>query len=178
MRTFEANGSNCRVEVLATELKTGEPNQKIRISCDGASLLVDDLHDATVGIEIFDENTTSLVRIIAEWERGTAAGLTVFAVNPTSPRKAKIIFNHFEKCGGESLENGEVLLAHVGKRFVGSEILPAATNVYRWEGHQYEFQSSFTWKDSASWQDRYCVVMRPTGCPAMLDTKPVATDLK
>jgi hypothetical protein len=181
-RTFDVGGSDCVFRVAASRLQSGEPNEAVSVECDGRILLRHDLQDADLGNAVFSEGNEGSdpqhERIAVSWERGTGAGLTVFdvgrlALPPGSGPTAKLVFEHFSKCGAEVFEQGDVLFANVGRRFVGSQILPAGTNVYRWKNGKYTFDHAFLWSEDASDSDRYCILMKPARCPAKIEDKPI-----
>ena len=175
-RSFDANGHSCNVKVMAREIPvTREPNERIWVRCDGATILTHDLGDAGVhNIVLYDDDTTAPTRIEVNWERGTGAGLTIIEVHHTPIRAvASIAFEHFSKHGAESFENSDILLAHVGNRFLASEMIPEGTNIYRWKEGKYSFECGFRWRSDARWKDRYCILLNVQTCPADQTTTPV-----
>ena len=182
-RKFDAEGYHCVFRIKEIRLASTERNEIALIECAGRTVLEHNLQDAGIGNIAFrdlDEGSyPQHERIAVSWERGTGAGLTVFEVarfdlsHSGSLPGARVVFEHWSKCGAEVFEQGDVLLANVGHRVVDNEILPSGTNVYRWKDGKYVFDHAFRWKVDASDSDRYCILLNPTTCPAEVSSKPL-----
>jgi len=172
LRRFDVGDYACSVRVIEHQSKTGEQREAADLQCDGKTVLHYDFGDGDVVNLSLSIHTPT--RIALSWERGSVAGLTVFAMTSTARGvQAKVVFEHSSACGAESFDDGDVLLVHVGRRFSNDSILPAGTNVYRWKDDAYVFERGFVWKEGAKWDDRYCVLFRTDACPADGVTKPV-----
>lgn len=175
LRQFQVGDHPCTISVTSTSLARNEPNEILTVRCDGSQLLSHNLGDAAIhNVDVFNDGTMNTVRIVIDWERGTGAGITALTVKQDQLAvNAEIAFDHFSKTGGEAFENGEIIFANVGHRFVGTNILPRATNLYRWDEGKYQFVGSFVWNNNASWSDRYCILASPNRCPAERSSKPI-----
>lgn len=182
MRRFDVGGHACEFAVRESYVKSGERKEHVWISCNGHKAIDKDFGDAGVGDIVLAQEfdgERGHVRIAMQWERGTGAGLTVFEIarfdlsHPWTKPEARVIFEHFSATGAETLDSGNLLLANVGRRFLGNQVLPAGTNLYRWNGNRYVFERSFTWKQAAGPESRYCVVAAPNSCPADISQRPL-----
>jgi len=166
-RHFDVGSASCSLEVVSSRKATGERDEKVDISCAGKTMLIHDLGDGSVlnvSVSVHDP-----LRIAVNWERGTGAGITVFSfIEFPKGIKAKVAFESFSKCGAESYDDNDILLAHVGRRFLSTDsfIVPKGTNVYRWKDGAYVFQEGLRWNSDAPWDARYCVLSGHEACPA------------
>ena len=171
--SFETSaGSRCTASIQEAILPSTEPNEKLKVLCDNQDILTYDLRDA--GIQSLTPSHDGSGRIEVLWERGTGAGITIFQVRSADGKpSAKKVLEHFTATGGESFENQNIVFVNVGKRFVGSEILSAATNVYKWRDGAYVFVAAYRWNPSASYRDRYCILLPSAKCPAVISSVPI-----
>jgi len=153
-------------------------NEKIEIECDHRHVLTYDLGDFSIsGFNNID--VTQDDRIVLTWERGMMAGVTVVKVSDGVEPTAKVIFEKSSRSGVEVMEDGNVLLYHVGRLLRDGEevILPRATNVYVWKDGEYRFRGGYQWKPDYRRADRYCILYKPEACPAVKSATPIKDDL-
>jgi hypothetical protein len=176
-RRFEVvNGDSCIAEIVESHRETGEPNERVRIRCQNKTIFTHDLRNAGIqNMALYTgPNYAGPIRIAINWERGTGAGLTILEIHSSPTRTiASIAFESFSKIGAEVFENGDVVLANVGHRFLENEIVPEGTNLYRWKESKYQFERGFLWQKDAKWIDRYCILLKAEACPANQVTTPV-----
>jgi len=171
-RHFKVGSTPCSLEVVSSTKISGEPNQKINFSCAGKAILTHDLDEGSafsITVSIREP-----LRIAVNWERGTGAGMTVFSFKELPEGvMAKVVFESFSKCGAESYDDNDILLAHVGRRFLDtdSSIVPIGTNVYRWKDGAYVFQEGFRWNSNSPWVARHCILSGREACPAQRTSK-------
>jgi hypothetical protein len=161
---FQSEGAGkCLATVTQYQVQdTGEPRQRLMITCMGKQVARFDTSGFLVdwAIHYPDGN-----RLFARWERGTGGELTVFKITPSSP--AKPIFDKWEAYIPDMLYVPDVVLVYRGLRMVGALKTPTQTDVYEWDGSQYELRNSWKWNEKMRYEDRFCVLdTRSLNCPA------------
>jgi hypothetical protein len=178
-RSFEVGNEKCLLDVDERTSPSSPTETKLSISCDNRTLFVDNLKDAQIGNVNFSSNDPyGHLRIEFNFGRGLIAGTKVIEVSTSSTGDSvRVIFDHQSRLGAEVFDQGDTILADVGRRFANATILPKATNVYRWKDGKYAFEGAFLWNKNANSADRYCILANPATCPAEKLVKPIPDDL-
>jgi len=168
-------GVSCTVSVEKVVLPDTGPDEKVKIQCDNKTTMIYDFPLAGIyGLAVASDDSG---RIEVDWERGTGYALTILQVQTISGKtSAKKVFEHISPCGGESFEGINIVLANIGRRDLGHEILPAATNMYRWQDGKYAFVAGYKWNPDAKQSDRYCILLPSGPCPAVKENRPISGD--
>jgi hypothetical protein len=154
----------CLAAVTAFRIRaTGEPRERLTITCQGKQIT-----RFETGGNLVDWKADNVHgdRLFARWERGTGGELTVFRIT-TLNSASKPIFEKGEVYVPEIVDSPDVVLVYSGVRFVGALKTPTQTDVYRWDGNQYNLEKSWIWDERMRYEDRFCVLDAISlNCPA------------
>ena len=173
LRRFEVGEAHCVTQEVQMNATHESPADTVfTLACNGKQLVRRDL-----GLADISPIAVSLgigpVIVTVPSAAGLTSGLFVVEVSSTPAKtEAKIIFEHVGGAGAESFDSGDVIFANFGRRLLGNLILPETTDVYWLQNGAYEFHKSYTWSETASWADRYCILLNAKACPATTKDKP------
>lgn len=156
------NGERC--EAAVREVASPSEHRQFTVFCDSKlvfSYLTPD-HLLDISRDSFYGN-----RLFTRWEGTTLVHLVVFRleVNQVSS-KVQVAFDQSGEFFSD-VPSPDVVLVYKDKRFAGADIIPTRTDVYAWDGSNYELKSSWKWNEEMRYEDRFCVLdPKRLSCPA------------